>query len=62
VFALTINLDVVAATGRIIVSNLYTYLAKPDEINKKKKQTGLPNEKRLSPQDFQPFFFRLRPS
>jgi len=58
---MTIKLDVVAAAGLIIVSNLYIQLAKPDEINKKRKQTVLPNEKRLSPQAFQPFFFRLPP-
>jgi hypothetical protein len=29
------NLDVVPAAGRIIFSNSYTDLAKPDEINKK---------------------------
>jgi hypothetical protein len=35
VFAVTINLDVVPAADRIIISNFYTDLATPDEINKK---------------------------
>jgi len=33
VFAVTINLDVVAAEGRIIISNFYSDLVKPDERN-----------------------------
>jgi hypothetical protein len=36
VLAVTTNLDVVPAAGRIIIPNFYTDFAKPDEINFKK--------------------------
>jgi hypothetical protein len=36
VFAVTINGDVVAAAGRVIISNLHIDLKKPDEKNNKK--------------------------
>jgi hypothetical protein len=53
----------VPAAGCIIISNIYTDLAKPDEGNKiKERKRGLPNEKRLPPQVFHAFFFRLPPT